>query len=65
MSGEIAGYIATRFGAEVGTGPTREAASIDAWNNGMRSEVEIEPTDRRGLERARERLECRTWQSEL
>ena len=65
MSGAIAGYVAYRFGEEVGTGATREAAHVDAWNNGMRTEVEVLPVDAETLARANERIEHRTWRSEL
>ena len=65
MSGAIAGYVAYRFGEEVGTGTTREAAYIDAWTNGMRLEVEVLPVGAKALMRAKERIEGRTWHTEL
>ena len=65
MSGAIAGYVAYRFGVEVGTGTSREAAYVDAWNNGMRLQVEVLPVDAVTLGRAEKALECHRWNSEL
>ena len=63
--GAIAGYVAYQYGAEVGIGATRELACVDAWDHGMRLEVEVLPVDRGTLEAARRHLEHWTWQSEL
>ena len=63
--GAIAGYVAYRFGAEVGIGATRELACVDAWDHGMRLEVEVLPVDAETLERAKRCLKRRTWKSEL
>ena len=65
MSGAIAGYVAYRFGVEVGTGTPREAAYVDAWNNGMRIEVDVLPVDAVTLGRAERAIKCRRWNSEL
>ena len=65
MSGAIASYVAYRYGAEVGTGTTRELACVDAWDHGMRLEVEVLPVDAETLERAKRRLEHRTWNTGL
>ena len=63
--GAIASYVAYRYGAEVGIGATRELACVDAWDHGMRLEVEVLPVDAETLERAKRCLKRRTWKSEL
>ena len=60
----IAGFVAWRHGAVVGTGDARELAWQDAAANGV-ARAEVWPANAWLLEKARDALRRRTWMSEL